>query len=108
MKNDVTSLMIYRGISARIRYDDEDNIFVGRVIDTPDNIISFEGRTFAELNADFMAAVDEYLAETEVEKRHDTVRLSEDARNAATIAAAASGKTAEQWIHDVILSATRG
>jgi predicted HicB family RNase H-like nuclease len=41
--------MNYRGYTARIDFDDRDNIFVGRVLGLPATVkISFHGETVAE------------------------------------------------------------
>ena len=52
--------MNYKGYEAIVEYDDEDRIFVGRVINTRD-VIAFDGLSVNELEASFCAAVDEYL-----------------------------------------------
>ena len=52
--------MIYKGYRARIDYEDEDNIFVGRVIGLRDSI-TFQGRSTGELEKHFREAVNSYL-----------------------------------------------
>jgi predicted HicB family RNase H-like nuclease len=52
--------MKYKGYEAIVEYDDQDRLFVGRVINTLD-IIAFDGSSVAELESSFQAAVDEYL-----------------------------------------------
>lgn len=52
--------MSYAGYSARIEFDDRDNIFVGRVLGLR-SIISFHGKTVAELRSQFKAAMEDYL-----------------------------------------------
>jgi len=49
--------MTYKGYTARIEFDERDNIFVGRVLGVK-AIIGFHGETVAELRADFEAAID--------------------------------------------------
>ena len=49
--------MTYKGYTARIEFDELDNIFVGRVLGVK-AIIGFHGETVAELRADFEAAID--------------------------------------------------
>lgn len=53
--------MEYKGYTARMEYDEEDRIFHGRVLDIND-VVSFEGTTVETLEADFHAAIDDYLA----------------------------------------------
>ncbi len=52
--------MDYRGYKAAIRFDEDDEIFVGRVLGLND-IISFDGTTTADLKAAFKGVVDSYL-----------------------------------------------
>ena len=44
--------LTYKGYTARIDFDDRDNILVGRVLGVS-AIIGFHGETVAELRADF-------------------------------------------------------
>lgn len=53
--------MSYKGYAARIDYDDEDGLFVGRVAGIRDGV-NFHGETVAALRAAFHEAVDGYLA----------------------------------------------
>ena len=52
--------MTYRGYTARMDFDAEDKIIVGRVIDI-DDIITFHGSSVAEFEAAFNTAVDSYI-----------------------------------------------
>ncbi|MDP3478239.1 MAG: type II toxin-antitoxin system HicB family antitoxin [Desulfoprunum sp.] len=52
--------MSYKGYTARIEFDERDNIFVGRVLGAR-SIISFHGETVAELRCEFETAIDDYL-----------------------------------------------
>jgi predicted HicB family RNase H-like nuclease len=52
--------MNYKGYEAVVEYDDEDKLFVGKVINTRD-VIVFDGLSVDELEASFFNAVDEYL-----------------------------------------------
>ena len=56
--------MNYKGYEAVIEFDDEDRLFVGRVINTRD-VIAFDGLSVDELEQSFHAVVDEYLADCE-------------------------------------------
>ena len=49
--------MTYRGYTARMDFDAEDKIIVGRVIDI-DDIVTFHGSSVAEFEAAFNVAVD--------------------------------------------------
>jgi predicted HicB family RNase H-like nuclease len=54
--------MNYSGYTAKIEFDERDNIFVGRLLGIR-TMISFHGETVAELGAAFETAVDEFLAD---------------------------------------------
>ena len=51
----------YKGYYGSIEYSKEDNCLFGRVLGMPNNLISYEGNTAAELYADFKDAIDTYL-----------------------------------------------
>ena len=57
--------MNYKGYEAVVEYDDEDKLFVGRVINTRD-VIAFDGVSVAELETAFHAVIDEYLADCDL------------------------------------------
>ena len=52
--------MNYKGYEATVEFDDEDRLFVGRVINTLDVII-FDGLSVDELEQSFHAVIDDYL-----------------------------------------------
>lgn len=52
--------MKYKGYYATIEYSNEDNIFYG-VVQGINDMVSFEGESVFELEADFHDAVDDYL-----------------------------------------------
>ena len=56
MKNSLS----YKGFSARVEFDADDNIFFGRVLGVED-IIGFHGETVKELTEDFHNAINHYL-----------------------------------------------
>ena len=56
--------MNYQGYEAMIEFDDEDRLFVGRVINTRD-VIVFDGLSVDELEESFHAVIDEYLEDCE-------------------------------------------
>ncbi len=57
--------MKYKGYEAIIEYDEEDRLFVGRVINTKD-IIVFDGISVDELEQSFQSVIDEYLVDCQV------------------------------------------
>ncbi len=58
----MANTMKYRGYTARIDFEDEDNIFTGRLLGMAESIV-FHGASVEELRADFEFAVDHYLQE---------------------------------------------
>lgn len=54
-------LLTYKGYHGTVEYSLEDDILFGKVIDLK-SLISYEGTTLKELQADFRGAIDDYLA----------------------------------------------
>ncbi|MFP5431461.1 MAG: type II toxin-antitoxin system HicB family antitoxin, partial [Gammaproteobacteria bacterium] len=54
--------LTYKGYTARIEFDERDNLFVGRILGLR-AMISFHGETVAELHAAFATAIDDFLAD---------------------------------------------
>jgi predicted HicB family RNase H-like nuclease len=52
--------MAYRGYHARIDFDDEDGVFIGRLAGIND-VVAFHAESVPELRAAFHEAVDDYL-----------------------------------------------
>ena len=53
--------LTYRDHTAEIIYSDEDDLFVGHVVNIGDDIVSFHGNTDAELQEAFENVLDHYL-----------------------------------------------
>lgn len=106
MKNAMT----YKGYTARIEFDDRDNIFVGRVIGIED-IIGFHGETVAALRADFEQAIDFYLSTNPAPQKPASgklmLRVPSEVHTAALVAAEASGQSLNQWAANVLKEAAR-
>jgi predicted HicB family RNase H-like nuclease len=105
--------MTYKGYTARIDFDDQDNIFVGRVLGVA-AIIGFHGETVAELRADFEAAIDFMIEDCKArgispEKPASgklLLRVPPEVHTAALIKAQSAGKSLNQWATEVLSSAT--
>lgn len=101
--------MSYRGYTARVEYDERDNILVGRVLGIR-SIISFHGETVATLRKLFEAAVKDYLADCESqgvapEKPASgklLLRVPPEIHGKALVAAQASGKSLNQWATELL------
>ena len=103
----------YRGFTARIDYDASHRIFVGRVLGMSEQLL-FHGGDVDELHADFEFAIDHYIEECKKEGRSPErpasgkllLRLPPDIHAAAMVAAASADKSLNQWVVEVVASAT--
>ena len=101
-----------KGYTARIEYDERDNIFVGRVLGVR-AIISFHGETVAELQSEFEAAISDYLldcteqgiAPEKPASGKIMLRVPPEVHGAAIVAAQASGKSLNQWATEALKKA---
>lgn len=101
--------MTYQSYTARIEFDDRDNIFVGRVLGV-NAVIGFHGETVTELRADFEAAIDFMLEDCKQrgiapEKPASgklLLRMPPEIHAAALIKAQAVGKSLNQWATDIL------
>lgn len=106
------SAMTYKGYSARIEYDADDEIFFGRIAGIRDGI-SFHAETVADLKAAFRDAVDDYIQACakigkEPQKAYSgqlMLRVAPDVHAAAARAAELSGKSLNAWGEDVLRQA---
>lgn len=51
----------YKGYKGTVEYSSEDGCFFGKVVGLGKDLIAYEGKTVAELRADFEAGIDSYL-----------------------------------------------
>ncbi len=56
------SKLTHGKFTARVEFDERDNLFVGRILGLR-SIISFQGATVAQLRREFATAVKDYLEE---------------------------------------------
>ena len=105
MKNTMT----YKGYSARIEYDDEDGIFIGRLAGIRDGV-SFHADTVEALRDAFHEAVEDYI-ETCAKIGRDPqkafsgqvmFRVDPEVHRKAALAAELSGKSLNQWAGEVL------
>ncbi|TBV16694.1 type II toxin-antitoxin system HicB family antitoxin [Stutzerimonas kirkiae] len=105
--------MTYKGYTARVEFDERDDIFVGRVLGVRD-IISFHADSVAELRSELAVAVDDYLADCAEQGINPEkpasgkvmLRIRPEVHAAATIAAQSAGKSLNQWADEVFERAT--
>jgi len=105
MKNTLS----YKGFTARIEFDPDDNIFFGRVLSVKD-IIGFHGETVSELTTDFHNAINHYLdvchqRGEKPQKEYSgklTLRVPPDIHGEIANAAAHDGKSLNKWVADTL------
>jgi len=101
--------MNYRGYTARIEFDERDNIFWGKVLGIQDSI-TFEGDTVLKLTEDFHAAIDFYLEDCVANGKSPQkpasgrllLRVSPELHAAALVKAQSLGKSLNQWAADTL------
>jgi predicted HicB family RNase H-like nuclease len=101
--------MNHSGYTARIEFDERDNIFVGRILGLR-SIISFHGKTVSELRREFVAAIKDYLqdcSEQGVDPEKPAsgkllLRVPPEVHSRALIAAQAKGKSLNQWATEAL------
>jgi len=104
--------MSHKGYTARIEFDERDNIFVGRILGIR-TIISFHGETVTELRAEFEIAVEDYLSDCKEngikpEKPASgklLLRIPPEVHGKAMVASQAAGKSLNQWATEVLQQA---
>jgi predicted HicB family RNase H-like nuclease len=98
--------------TARIEYDERNNILVGRVLGIR-AIISFHGETVSEVRREFEAAIEDFLNDCQAQGIKPEkpasgklmLRVPPQVHGAALVAAEAAGKSLNQWATEVIRSA---
>ncbi|MCU7917504.1 MAG: type II toxin-antitoxin system HicB family antitoxin [Candidatus Thiodiazotropha sp. (ex Epidulcina cf. delphinae)] len=103
------NMMKYKGYIARIEFDEEDRIFVGRLAGI-DDIVSFHGTTVDELEKAFHKSVDHYIEVSErtgraAQKPYSgnlMLRISPDIHAAVATASRLQGKSINQWAAEVL------
>ena len=101
--------MSYKGYSARVEYDDEDGIFVGRIAGIRDGV-GFHADSVAELREAFHEAVEDYLEtcasiDKEPQKAFSgqmMFRVNPELHRRAAVAAELAGKSLNQWAEEVL------
>ena len=105
----MTDVMTHKGYNARIQYDDEDEIFFGKLAGIRDGV-SFHASNVKELKAAFHEAVDDYLETcAKVGKKRQKpysgkvmFRISPEVHRRAAIAAELKGQSLNQWAESVL------
>lgn len=106
------NVMSYKGYSARVEFDAEDDIFFGRLAGIRDGV-SFHADNVADLKVAFREAVDDYIETCskigkEPQKSFSgqvMLRMRPETHAAAALAAELSGKSLNQWSEEVLRAA---
>ncbi len=100
-------MMKYKGYEAIIKYSDEDQTFIGEVINTRD-ILVFDGNDVAEIETAFHAVVDEYLEDCKAEGKQPNkpfsgqfvMRVKPELHRTLAIKAKQSGMSLNAFINE--------
>ena len=106
------STMAYKGYVARVEYDDEDGVFVGRLAGVREGV-GFHADTVSDLRAAFHEAVDDYVAVcAKIGKKPQKpysgqimVRVDPKVHADAAFAAELSGKSLAKWTEEKLREA---
>jgi predicted HicB family RNase H-like nuclease len=106
--------MHYKGYSARVEYDDDDEIFIGHLVGIND-IIGFHADTVAELKKAFTETVDDYIETCrrigkQPEKPYSgklMFRVKPEVHAGVARAANLAGKSLNQWAEEVLSEAAK-
>lgn len=102
----------YKGFSATVEFDADDEIFVGRIAGISD-VIGFHADTVSDLKAAFHEAVDDYVAACRATGKTPQkpysgnlmLRIDPAVHAKAAIAAELSGKSLSQWGEEALRKA---
>ncbi len=103
------TMMEYKGYVARVQFDDDANIFHGEVTNIRD-VVTFQGRSVAELRQALQGSVEDYLAfcaergelPNQPYSGWFTVRLAPEQYRKVILAADRAGKDVNRWVVDAM------
>jgi predicted HicB family RNase H-like nuclease len=106
--------MTHKGYTARVEYDERDNLFVGRILGIR-SIISFHGETVSGLRKAFEHATKDYLDDCKKEGLSPEkpasgkllLRVPPEVHGRALVAAQSAGKSLNQWATEVLQHAVQ-
>jgi predicted HicB family RNase H-like nuclease len=109
----MSNALTYKGFNARVEFDAEDRIFVGRIAGIRD-IISFHAETVSGLEKAFKESVNDYLKACEALGQSPNkpvsgnlmLRVPTDVHAKALEAAELSGQSLNVWATEVLRRAT--
>ncbi len=106
------NILTYQGYTARIEFDERDNVFVGHLIGIKDSI-AFHADNVAELRLAFEEAVEDYVETCEkIGKSPEkpvsgklSLRVTPELHVQAMMKAQATGQSLNQWVTNVLKQA---
>lgn len=110
----MSTTLSFKGYRASMEFDTDDKIIVGRVLDI-DDIIVFHGISVPEFEANFHAAVNDYIeacaALAQVPQKPASgkmmLRVAPPVHAAALKAAASQGLSLNKWVESLIETSTK-
>jgi predicted HicB family RNase H-like nuclease len=101
--------LTYKGYTAKIEFDQDDNILFGNIIDIRDTV-GFHGESVNELKDAFHEAVDFYLESCKKAGREANkpfsgkfvIRVDSSLHNEIAVAAINAGKSLNKWVADTL------
>lgn len=105
-------MMQHKGYLAKVEFDDEADVFHGEVINIRD-VITFQGKSVAELKRAFRESVEDYLAfcasrGEEPDKPFSgqfVARIPPELHQQVSLAARLAGKSLNAWVREQLESA---
>ena len=102
-------MLNYKGYLGHVEFDDENELFVGEVINTKD-VITFQADTAHGLKQAFVESIDDYIdfcreRNEKPEKPFSgkfNLRISPELHREAYVAAKQSGMSLNSWVCDVL------
>ena len=110
----MNSTLEHKGFRAKIEYSADDNLFVGRILGIQD-IVTFQSETALDLKKEMAEMLDFYLEVCEksgkaAKKQYSgkvMLRVPNQLHQRIAEAAAAAGKSLNEWGKDVLESAVK-
>lgn len=105
-------MMEYKGYVGKVEFDDEAGIFHGEVLDTRD-VITFQGKSVAELKTAFKESIDDYLVFCKERGEEPNkpfsgqfvTRIPPELHRQVNLAASISGKSLNAWVAEQLQAA---
>ena len=107
-------MMEYKGYTGKVEFDDKAEIFHGEIINTRD-VITFQGKSVAELTRAFRESVDDYLkfchergeAPEKPFSGQFVTRIPPELHRQVNVAAVVSGKSLNAWVTEQLQNAVQ-